>query len=164
MATGLAWFIYIIGNELSYDFGTYIFEKIIKEAKTFAAKWPIPFPSLICGIILTQHPEVIRDDIACKRNSPLIISAKMLEGLNVVADVGTSRTTAETGKMTRKQMIAQLKENRSKLDAVIKALELEESQAEEEFEADLNAGNDEDTDQEEKNDTDAVVETDSEGF
>ncbi|GAU44585.1 hypothetical protein TSUD_136320 [Trifolium subterraneum] len=136
VATGLARFIYVIDNELAYEFGTYIFERIMKEAKTFAAKWPILFPILLCGIILNQHPKIIRDDIACKRDPPLTISAKMLKGLNVVANVRTS-STAMTGKMTRKYMIAQLKKNMSKLNVIIAALELEEGQTVEDIDVDV---------------------------
>lgn len=49
---GLAKFIYIFGTK-TFDFGSYVFEKTLKHACTFAVKIPISFASLICGIILS---------------------------------------------------------------------------------------------------------------
>ncbi|MCI41283.1 envelope-like protein, partial [Trifolium medium] len=84
----------------------------MKHGKTLAVKLPIAFPSLLCGIILNQHPEIlVKEYIACKRESPLTIGARQSEGIS-------SKTA--TGTMTRKEMITNLK-------SIITALELEEA-------------------------------------
>jgi hypothetical protein len=134
VATGLARFIYIIGNEIPYDFETYIFDQTMKHGKTLAVKLPITFPSLLCSIILSQHPNIlVKEDVACTRESPMTISPRLLEGQHVTDIVGQS-SKATTGKMTRKEAIANLKETCQALDerktileSIISALELEEA-------------------------------------
>jgi hypothetical protein len=130
VATSLARFIYPVGNKINFDFGTYIIEQTIKHVKTLAVKLPIAFPSLICGIIVSQRPDIlVREDIACKRDSDISFNAKQLD---VTPDVGTSATP---GGMTMKDMIAMLKdtckaleEKKLGLEAVIAGLELEEAE------------------------------------
>jgi hypothetical protein len=130
VATGLARFIYCVGNKINFDFGTYIFEQTVKHAKTLAVKLPIAFPSLLCGIIVSQRSDVlVKEDMACRRDSAISFSAK---DLDVDSNVGTSATT---GAMSRKDMIATLKETckaleekKVRLEAVIAGLELEEEQ------------------------------------
>jgi hypothetical protein len=91
---------------------------------------PIAFPSLLCGIIVSQRSDVlVKEDMACRRESAISFSAK---DLDVDSNVGTSATT---GAMSRKDMIATLKETckaleekKVRLEAVIAGLELEEEQ------------------------------------
>ncbi|MCI52934.1 envelope-like protein, partial [Trifolium medium] len=72
--------------------------------------------SLLCGIILSQHPDIlVKEDVTCTRESPMIISPRLLEGPHVVDIVGQS-SKAVTGKMTRKKVIANLKETCQALD------------------------------------------------
>ncbi|MCI31271.1 hypothetical protein A2U01_0052483 [Trifolium medium] len=71
---------------------------------------PIAFPTLLCGIILSQYPGIlVKGDIPCTRKSTLSLDY-------------------------RKQMIAELKdvsndlgEKKFKIDHVIQALELKEN-------------------------------------
>jgi hypothetical protein len=145
VATGLARFIYCVNNKVNFDFGTYIFDQTVKHAKTLAVKLPIAFPSLLCGIIISQRPDVLaKDDMACRRESAISFSLKQLD---VTPDVGTS---SSSGVMSRKDMIAALKETckaldekKTKLEAYIAGLELENEQA---------IAEDEELDEEEAND------------
>ena len=52
VAIGLGKFIYVVGSKSKMNFGTYIFEQTMKHAKTNAIRFPIPFPTLLCSIIL----------------------------------------------------------------------------------------------------------------
>ncbi|KAK2382907.1 hypothetical protein QL285_070418 [Trifolium repens] len=141
VATGLARFNYPVGNKINFDFGTYIFEQTVKHAKTLAVKLPIAFPSLLCGIIVSQRFDIlVKEDMACRRDSAISFSA---QNLDVGSHVGTSATT---GAMSRKYMIVTLKdtckaleEKKLRLEAVIAGLELEE----EEDQAEVNAEDDE---------------------
>ena len=45
-------FIYVVRSKAKMKFGAYIFEQNIKHAKTYAIKFPIAFPTLLCSIIL----------------------------------------------------------------------------------------------------------------
>ncbi|KAK2363074.1 hypothetical protein QL285_088088 [Trifolium repens] len=148
VATGLARFIYTVGNKINYDFGTYIFYQTIKHAKTLAVKLPIAFPSLLCGIILSQRPDVLgKDDLSCRRETAISFSLKQSD---VTPDVGTS---SSTNAMSRTDMIAALKgtckaleEKKAKLEAVIAGLELEDEQT---------MAEDEELEEEEPNDSEA---------
>jgi hypothetical protein len=133
IATGLAKFIYIVGTETRYDFGKYIFDQTVKHAKTLAVKMPVAFPSLLCSIIIGQHPGIlVSSDVAIKRESPLTLHAKLFEGKHVADIVGTSSKAASVT-MNRKEMIASLEatckdleERKLSLEQVIQALKREE--------------------------------------
>jgi hypothetical protein len=63
----------------------------VKYAKILAVKLPITFPSLLCSIILSQHPDILgKDDVACKRDFPLTISTKLFEEGHAPDIVGAS--------------------------------------------------------------------------
>ncbi|XP_058765277.1 uncharacterized protein LOC131638747 [Vicia villosa] len=87
-------FIFAIGIKTKVDYGTYIFEQTLKHAGSYSVKGLIAFPSLICGIILNQFPNILNDkDSVCKRSSPLLFHHKLFQG-NHVIDIGF--TSAET--------------------------------------------------------------------
>ncbi|MCH95122.1 envelope-like protein [Trifolium medium] len=133
VATGLSKFIYAIGTRTKFDFGYYIFDQTIQHAKSLAVKMPIAFPTILCGIILNQHLGIrVNIDVPCKRESPLSLDYRLLEGTHV-SDIATLSVKKPTATLTRKQMIADLKdvskalgEKKFKVDLVIQALELEE--------------------------------------
>lgn len=61
IATSFEKFIYFVGTKTKMNFGQYVFEQIIKHAKTDAVKCPIAFATLLCGIMLEQHPNLLID-------------------------------------------------------------------------------------------------------
>ncbi|KAI5434177.1 hypothetical protein KIW84_021148 [Lathyrus oleraceus] len=102
-----------IYDKNSREFCKFIFEQTIRHAYTNAVKLPIAFPSLICGIILSQQPGILStSDIPSRRKSPLSIHYKLFEGSHV-NDVMTStrRESASKG-----SLIDQLKETCKELD------------------------------------------------
>ncbi|KAK2409967.1 hypothetical protein QL285_045362 [Trifolium repens] len=145
IATGLARFIYSIGTGTAFDYGSHIFEETVQHAKSWAVRMPIAYPSLICGIILAQHPTILTaDDEVSKRESPLDFHPKLFEGKHAadiefsgpssMAVVGPSGVTAGPGSMNRKDMIASLEatckaldEKKKSLEQVIMALRQEEA-------------------------------------
>ncbi|XP_050874866.1 uncharacterized protein LOC127078454 [Lathyrus oleraceus] len=89
----------------------------VKHASTNAIKLPIAFPSIICGIILSQQLGTLRtSDIPSRRKTPLSIHYKLFEESHV-NDVMTSarRESASKG-----SLIDQLKETCKELDNGIK--------------------------------------------
>ena len=80
IATCLAKFIYVIGTKTKMDYGRYIFDQTVKHAKTDVIKLPIAFPTLLCNIMLDQHPGLITiADLPKKRESPLLSIKSFLE-------------------------------------------------------------------------------------
>jgi hypothetical protein len=74
----LAKFIYAIGTKTKMDIGRYVFDQILKHAKTDAVKLPIAFPTLLRNIMLSQHPGLITAaDLPMKRESTLTIHQKI---------------------------------------------------------------------------------------
>ncbi|XP_050895388.1 uncharacterized protein LOC127102010 [Lathyrus oleraceus] len=55
IANTLGRFFFVVGTKVKFDYGRFMFEKIIKHASTNEVRLPISFPSMICGIILNQH-------------------------------------------------------------------------------------------------------------
>jgi hypothetical protein len=151
IATGLARLIYSVGTGTEVDYGTYIFDQTLQHGKSWAIRMPIAFPTLICGIILAQHPTILTaGDEPCKRDSPISLHFKLFEGDHVADIAGPSRKVASPRKapfptMNRKAMITSMEavvraldEQKKELEKVISALKQEE--AEEEGMAAENAG------------------------
>ncbi|XP_045794053.1 uncharacterized protein LOC123888927 [Trifolium pratense] len=138
VATGLAKFIYVVGTSTVFDYGTHIFNATILHGSSTAVKMPIAFPTLICGIILSQHPDICTNsDVPVSRPSALTMDFRLLEGTHA-ADIAVASLKKPAAGMTKRQMIANLREvskmlgeKKELVDGVIQALELEQSQANE---------------------------------
>ncbi|KAK2421454.1 hypothetical protein QL285_032080 [Trifolium repens] len=169
IATGLARFIYSVGTSTVFNYGAHIFDETVQHAKSWAVRMPIAFPSLICSIILAQHPTILSaDDEVSKRESPLDFHPRLFEGKHA-ADIefaGPSGVTpfgvpAGSGSMSRKEMIASLEatckaldEKKKSLEQVIVALKQEEEaeegeQVQDDQEGGTAGANDDDGDTEE---------------
>ncbi|CAJ2648306.1 unnamed protein product [Trifolium pratense] len=108
VATNLGRFIYAVGTKVDYDYGTFIFDQTIKHIRSTAVKMPIVFPSLLCGIILDQYPDIkVVTNTPKKRESGFTFHHKLFGNHHVADHVGTS--AAGAGVMTKKEIIAGLK-------------------------------------------------------
>jgi hypothetical protein len=122
-----------VGTKTPFNFGSYIFEQTLLHAKSTVTRLPIAFPTVLCGIILSQHPNIIRSsDVLCKREAPLTFDCRFLEGPHEV-DIAVPSATPSGVSMSRRQMIADLQDvskvlgdKKLKVDRVIEALMLEE--------------------------------------
>ncbi|XP_045791391.1 WASH complex subunit 2-like [Trifolium pratense] len=147
IATSLGKLIYMIGTGTKFNAGQYIFNQVVQHAKTSVTKQPIAFPTLICDIILSQHPNIRHEgESAKKRATPLAIHQKLYSKQHAPDIVGPSNAAADTP-MTRKEMIAMLEANCKELDEkklqferMIHALRVEEAAAQA---ADADAGSSE---------------------
>ncbi|WJX84522.1 hypothetical protein P8452_67093 [Trifolium repens] len=178
IATGLARFIYSVGTGTMFNYGAHIFDETVQHGKSWAVRMPIAYPSLICGIILAQHPTILTaGDEVSKRESPLDFHPKLFEGKHAadiefsgpssVVGAGPSGVTAGPGSMNRKEMIASLEatckaldEKKKSLEQVIMALRQEEAaeegeQVQIEQEGGTAGANDDDGDTEELELTDS---------
>ncbi|XP_058767451.1 uncharacterized protein LOC131641153 [Vicia villosa] len=119
VSTILGRFIYVVGTKAKFDYGTYIFEKTMKHVGSYSVKGPIAFPSLICDIILNQHPGIlVESDSICKRGSALSFHYKLFQGTHVPDIVMTSAETSKSGSSASKaEVIAMLKETCKELEA-----------------------------------------------
>ncbi|KAK2443138.1 hypothetical protein QL285_014270 [Trifolium repens] len=143
IATSLAKFIYAIGTGADVDYGSLIFDQIVEHGKSWAMKLIISFPTIICGIILDQHPNILLpEDLPCKRDSPLTLSYKLFEGKHAAdiivppKKVVPQESVASTS-MNRKAMIITMEaavkaldEQKTELERVILALKQEEAEEE----------------------------------
>ncbi|KAK2448430.1 hypothetical protein QL285_007694 [Trifolium repens] len=138
IATGLARFIYSVGTSTEFNYEAHIFDETVQHAKSWTIRMPIAFPSLICSIILAQHPSILTaDDEVSKRESPLDFHPRLFEGTHA-ADIEVTGPSAAapigSGSMSRKEMIASLEsackaldEKKKSLEQVIMALKQEEA-------------------------------------
>jgi hypothetical protein len=160
IAMSMAKIIYCIGTKTKMNIGAYIFDQTVRHGRSDAVKLPIAFPTLLSSIILDQQPDILTTtDAPKKRESPLSLHFKLFGGHHVAdlveASVPASTSTSPTtgsGFMSRKEVVAAMKETCKFLDArkflferMILALENEEAENE-------NAG-----DEEEEDDGDEVA-------
>ncbi|KAK2352930.1 hypothetical protein QL285_090623 [Trifolium repens] len=138
IATGLARFIYSVGTGTMFNYGAHIFDETVQHGKSWTVRMPIAYPSLICGIILAQHPTILTaDDEVSKRESPLDFHPRLFEGTHAADIEITGPSVAAptgSGSMSRKEMIASLEaackaldEKKKSLEQVIMALRQEEA-------------------------------------
>jgi len=140
VATGLGKFIYLVGTKTKMNIGQYVFEQTIKHAKTDVVKCLIAFPTLLCGIMLEQHPSlIIVVDIPEKRESPLTLHPKLFSVNHVPNIVGTSGSVPAAGTMTKQEVITALKdtcvlldERKAQFELMIHSMEKVEAAAEDE--------------------------------
>ncbi|XP_050914699.1 uncharacterized protein LOC127129590 [Lathyrus oleraceus] len=140
IATGLCKFIYIVGTKSSFNFGSYVFDQTMEHVASYAVKIPIDFPSLICGVIPSQHPSIlISSDNICKREHTLSLHYRLFTGKHVPDIVMTYGQTPSMP-TNRTCILAELKdtyktfdetiksctERKSKIEILIKALSEEE--------------------------------------
>ncbi|XP_050888509.1 uncharacterized protein LOC127093609 [Lathyrus oleraceus] len=119
VAVMLGKFIYVVGTKAKFDYGTYIFYQTMKHAGSFSVKGPIDFPSLICGIVLNQFPNILTEnDFVKRREIPLAFNHKLFLGKHVpdiaMATGETSSVCNQPGKVV---VIAILKETCKELEA-----------------------------------------------
>ncbi|KAL5124521.1 hypothetical protein HKD37_02G004904 [Glycine soja] len=122
VATGLGKFLYAVGTKSKFNFGNYIFYQTVKHSESFAVKLPIAFPTVLCGIMLSQHPNILNyTDSVKKRESALSLHYKLFEGTHVPDIVSTSGKAAASGAVSKDALIAELKDTCKVLEATIKA-------------------------------------------
>ncbi|KAI5397450.1 hypothetical protein KIW84_063315 [Lathyrus oleraceus] len=110
--------IHAIGTKINYDFGKFIFDQTIRHASTNVVKLPIAFPSIMCGIILSQQPGILNtNDMPSRRKTPLSIHYKLFEGshINDVVMTSVRREPASQG-----SLIDQLKDTCKELEKGMK--------------------------------------------
>jgi hypothetical protein len=118
----MAKLIYSVGTKTKMNIGAFIFEQTLRHGRSEAVKLPIAFPTLLTGIILDQQPGILyAADVPKKRESPLTLHFKLFESRHVADLVGASASasttaTAGTGLMTRKEIVAALKDTCKYLD------------------------------------------------
>ena len=84
ISNALGRLIFAIGTKLNFDYGRFMFEQIVEHVSTNAVKLPIAFPSIICGIILSQQPGILStNDLPYRRKPPLSVHYKLFEGSRV---------------------------------------------------------------------------------
>ncbi|XP_050908528.1 uncharacterized protein LOC127122192 [Lathyrus oleraceus] len=119
VAVMLGKFIYAIGTKAKFDYGSYIFDQTLKHVGSFSVKGPIAFPSLICGIVLNQFPNILTEnDSVKKRDNPMSFNHKLFLGTHVPDIVMTSGETSRVSNQLGKAVvIAMLKETCRELEA-----------------------------------------------
>ncbi|XP_050877485.1 uncharacterized protein LOC127081258 [Lathyrus oleraceus] len=81
IANTLGRFIFAVGTKMNFYYGRFMFEQIIKHASTNTFKLYIAFPSMICGIVLNQHPGVLSsNDLPSRRKPALLLTTDYVLG------------------------------------------------------------------------------------
>ncbi|XP_058767279.1 uncharacterized protein LOC131640945 [Vicia villosa] len=121
ISTVLGRFLYDVGTKAKFDYGTYIFDQTMKHARSFSVKGPIAFPSLLCGIILTQYPNILNEhDVGTHVPGIVMTSAETSKS-------GASASKAKVIKML-KETCKELEARKISLEKMISTLEMDENE------------------------------------
>lgn len=92
----------------------------MKRDASFAAKMPIAIPSLICGVILSQHPSfLLSSNSVGKRDPPLSLHYMLFTGKHVL-DIVMTYGQKPSRYTTRAGILLDLKDTCKTLDETIK--------------------------------------------
>lgn len=92
----------------------------MKHDASYVVKMPIVFPSLICGVILSQHPSIlISFDSTCKRDPHISLHYRLFTGKHVLDIIMTSGQKSSRS-ATIISILADLKDTCKTLDETIK--------------------------------------------
>ncbi|XP_050876854.1 uncharacterized protein LOC127080583 [Lathyrus oleraceus] len=120
IATRLGKLICIVGTKKEFHIGSYVFDQTMKHAPSFVVKMLITFPSLICGVILSQHPSIFLSyDSVCKRDPPLSLYYRLFTRKHV-PDIVMTYGQKPFRSTTRAGILADLKDTYKTLDETIK--------------------------------------------
>lgn len=120
IASVLCKFIYIVGTKSNFYFGSYVFDQTMKHIAYYAVKMPITFPSLIYGVILSQHSSIIiNSDSTCKR-VPLLSFHYRLFACKHVPDIVVTSGQTPSRSTNRTSILAELKDTCKTLGETIK--------------------------------------------
>src|ERR1043165_9639476 len=154
ISIGLGRFIYAVGTQAKFDYGSYIFEQTLKHAESYAIKGPIAFPSLLCGIIIDQFPDILVErDAVCERAPALGFHYTRFQGRHVPDIVMTSGETSNVKATSQKATVLavlkatckELEARKQSLEELISQLE-QDTEVEDEGIADNDAAGDADDD------------------
>ncbi|XP_057444731.1 uncharacterized protein LOC130736974 [Lotus japonicus] len=112
--------LYLIGIGGEFDFGNLVYEQTFKHAGSFAVKLPILFPCLLIGLIMHQHPNILRGTAS--------VSGTKASGSSKEDIVGEMQEISKTLQDT----IQACKVRKLNVDQLIKALAEVHAAAEEE--------------------------------
>jgi len=91
----LAKFLYFVGTGQVFNFGQVIFDHIVQFAGDRTTLHGLPFPSLICRVLVSHAPVLLAKDKMMPLAPPLMVSAKLFRGPRVVDVEGESSHAAE---------------------------------------------------------------------
>ncbi|GAA0144734.1 hypothetical protein LIER_35997 [Lithospermum erythrorhizon] len=84
--------LYVMESDQQLNIGKVIFDQMVDHSRTGAKLKPIGFPSLICSMLVTQHPNVLKKEDGLGEDAKsLTISDKLMKG-NHVIDVELNAT------------------------------------------------------------------------
>ncbi|XP_050875420.1 uncharacterized protein LOC127079051 [Lathyrus oleraceus] len=110
----------VIWTKSSFNFGSYVFDQTMKHVTSYDVKMPIAFPSLICGVILSQHPSIlISSNNIGKRDPPLSLHYRIFTRKHVPEIIMAYGQTYYMP-TTRTCISAELKDTCKTLDETIK--------------------------------------------
>lgn len=72
--------LYQIGTKVCIDYVSHVFNYVVDHAESYAVHKPIAFPSLIFGIIQSQHNVVKLDDVY-ESEAPLVVMTSKLRNV-----------------------------------------------------------------------------------
>lgn len=62
ISLNLTQFTHQVGTCATLDYGKFVCEQLIRDAGSEAIKLPIVYPSLLCGLILKQHTDIVKEE------------------------------------------------------------------------------------------------------
>ena len=141
----------VVGTKGKADFGTYVFDQVLKHGDSFALKMPIAFPCLLSELILSQHPNILREnEKEFPKGTLLNFDYRLFAGSHVKdIEIPTAKNSDNSASMTatvKENILSELidtskalqttiricSDKKAKIDKLIEQLQAEQEDVEEE--------------------------------
>ena len=168
VSASLARLIYAVGTKGKVDFGTYVFDQVLKHGDSFAVKMPIAFPCLLSELILSQYPNILRaNEEQFFKGTLMNFDYRLFAGSQVKdIEIPTAKDSDHSASMTepvKENILSELNDTskalqetiricsdkKEKIDKLIEQLQAEQEDVEEEVVAEEEEAMDEDEDEDE---------------
>ncbi|GAA0151660.1 hypothetical protein LIER_10336 [Lithospermum erythrorhizon] len=116
--------LYVMGSDQHLNIGKVIFEQIVDHSRTGAKLKPIGFPSLICSMLITRYPHVLKKGDGLGEDvKSLTISDKLMKRKDVIdVEFNVANQTEPIPKGEAAEMLIKAyKEEQLRLEAEIQA-------------------------------------------
>ena len=102
VSASMARLLYVVGTKSTTNFGAYVFEKTLKHGESFDVKMPIAFPCLLTEMIISQYPNILKDnEEEFPKSYPLSFDYRLFAGTHIKdIEVQSAKESGHSGSIS----------------------------------------------------------------
>ncbi|GAA0173480.1 hypothetical protein LIER_27087 [Lithospermum erythrorhizon] len=124
-----------IGTKGEFNISRFMFDQVVKHLDSHAVALAIGYPRMICGVLLNQHPKIVKkDNVRGEAPKKLLITVKLLKGTHVSDITYATPMDERSSKFVKKKEKDQVQDKLNQVEVLINAYVREKVKLETEYE------------------------------